>query len=116
MTFEKHLHSVYRAASQRLGILRKFWQVFHDKLILKEMVFLGFQYCFAVWCSAANTHLKLLDCVVSGVSFLTGGALECDVLHCRSVTVLCMLNKIRCKLMHPHYGAQPESDVLVHVT
>ena len=29
ITFEKHLHSVSRAASQRLGILRKSWQVFH---------------------------------------------------------------------------------------
>ena len=31
MTFEKHLRSVSRAASQRLGILRKSWQVFHDR-------------------------------------------------------------------------------------
>ena len=30
MTFEKHLRSVSRAASQRLGILRKSWRVFHD--------------------------------------------------------------------------------------
>ena len=30
MTFEKHLRSVFRATSQRLGILRKSWQVFHD--------------------------------------------------------------------------------------
>ena len=34
MTFEKHLHSVCRAASQRLGILRKSIQVFHDRLLL----------------------------------------------------------------------------------
>ena len=34
MTFEKHLRSVFRAASQRLGILRKSWQVFHDRLLL----------------------------------------------------------------------------------
>ena len=33
MTFEKHLRSVSRAASQRLGILRKSWQVFHDRLL-----------------------------------------------------------------------------------
>ena len=33
MTFEKHLHSVSRAASQRFGILRKSWQVFHDRLL-----------------------------------------------------------------------------------
>ena len=31
MTFEKHLRSVSRAASQRLGILRKPWRVFHDR-------------------------------------------------------------------------------------
>ena len=34
MTFEKHLRSVSRAASQRLGIFRKSWQVFHDRLLL----------------------------------------------------------------------------------
>ena len=33
LTFEKYLRSVFRAASQRLGILRKSWQVFHDKLL-----------------------------------------------------------------------------------
>ena len=30
MTFEKHLRSVSRAASQRLGILKS-WQAFHEK-------------------------------------------------------------------------------------
>ena len=34
MTFEKHLRSVCRAASQRLGILRKSWRVFHDRSLL----------------------------------------------------------------------------------
>ena len=34
MIFEKHLRPVSRAASQRLGILRKFWQVFHDRFPL----------------------------------------------------------------------------------
>ena len=33
-TFEKHLRSVSRAASEWLGILRKSWQVFHDRLLL----------------------------------------------------------------------------------
>ena len=60
-----------------------------------------------MWCSAADTHLKLLDTVVSGASFLTGGAFECDLAHRRSVAVLCMLYKIRCKPMHPLYGAIP---------
>ena len=65
MTFEKFLRSVSRVASQRLGILRKSWLVFHDRSLLGRC-FQGFvlpvlEYCSAVWCSADDTHLKLLD-------------------------------------------------------
>ena len=61
LTFEKHLLLVFRAASQILGILRKSWRVFHDRSLL-ERCFRGFvlsalEYCSAVWCSAADTHL-----------------------------------------------------------
>ena len=111
MTFEKHLRSVSRAASQLLGILRKSWQRFHDRLLLGRclwgFVLLVLEYCSVVWCSAADTHLKPLDCVVTGASFLTGGVFECDLAHRRSVAVLCMLYKIRCKSMHLLYGALP---------
>ena len=34
MTFEKNLRSVSRAASQRLGSLRKSWHVFRDRSLL----------------------------------------------------------------------------------
>ena len=34
MTFEKHLRLVSRAASQRLGIFRTSWHVFHDRVLL----------------------------------------------------------------------------------
>ena len=34
MTFEKHLRSVSSAAAQRLGIMRKSWQIFHDRSLL----------------------------------------------------------------------------------
>ena len=95
MTFEKHLRSVSRAAFQRLGILRKSWVVFHDRSLLGRCcrcVFLPvLEYCCAVWCSAADTHPKLLDHVVSGANFLTGGMFECDMAQRRSVAVLCML-------------------------
>ena len=119
-TFEKHLRSVSRAASQWLGILRKSRQVFHDSLLLGRY-FRGFvvpvlEYCFAVWCSAAETHLKLLDRVVSGASFLTEGVFECDLAHRRSVAVLCMLDKIRRNALHPLYGALPVPYVPVLVT
>ena len=75
MTFEKHLRSVSRAASQRLGILKKSWQVFHDISLLGRcfrcFIFPVLEYCSAVWCSAADAHLRLLDRVVSGANFLT---------------------------------------------
>ena len=92
MTFEKHLRSVSRAALQRLGILKKTLRVFHDRALLGRC-FRGFvlsvsEYCSAVWCSAADTHLKLLDRAVSGARFLTGGVFECDISHRSSVYAL----------------------------
>ena len=120
MTCEKHLHSVLRAASRRLGILRKSWRVFHDRVLLgrcfRRFVLPVLEYCTAVWCSAAGTHLKLLDRAVSGARFLTGGVFECDISHRRSVAVLCMLYKIRCKAVHPLNGALPGPYVPARVT
>ena len=119
MTFEKHLRSVSRAASQRLGILWNSWRVFHDRSLL-ERCFRGFvlpvlEYCPAVWCSAADTHLKLLDCAISGARFLTGGVFECDIAHRRAVAVLCMLYKIRCNPMHSLNDSLPGLYVPVRV-
>ena len=36
MTFEKHLRSVSRAVSQRLGISRISWRVFNDRLLIER--------------------------------------------------------------------------------
>ena len=95
LTVEKHLRLVSKAASQRLGILRKSWRVFHDRSLLdrcfRSFVLLVLEYCSSLWCSAADTHNKLLDRVVSGARFLTRGVFECDISHRRSVAVLCML-------------------------
>ena len=74
------------------------------------------EYCFAVWCSAADTHLKLLYRVVSGARFLAGGVLNCNLSHRRSVAVLCMLYKIRCNPIHSLCGALPVPYVPVRVT
>ena len=105
MTFEKHFRLVSRAASQRLGILRKSLRAFRDRSLLGRcfwgFVLLGLKYCSAVWCSDANTHLKLLDRAVSGALFLTAGVFECDIAHRGSIAVLCMLYTIRCSPMHP---------------
>ena len=87
--------------------------LFHDRLLIRRC-FWGFvlpvlEYCSAVWCSAADTHLKLLDQVVSGACFLAGGVLNCNLSHRWSVAVLYMLYKIRCNCnpKHPLCGALP---------
>ena len=77
--------------------------MFHDRALLGRC-FRGFvlpvlEYCSAVLCSPANTHLKVLDRAVSGALFLIGGVFKCDISHRRSVAVLCMLYKIRCTLL-----------------
>ena len=106
MTFKKPLRSVSRdLVSQILGILRKSWRVLHDRSLLGRC-FRGFvrpvlEYCSVVWCSAADTHHKLLDRAVSGARFLIVGVFECDIAHRRSVAVPRMQYKIRCNPMHP---------------
>ena len=84
--------------------------MFHDKSLLGRY-FRGFvlpvlEYCSAVWCLAADTHLR----------FLTEGVFECDIAHRRFVEVLCMLYKIRSNPMHPLNGALPGPYVPVRVT
>ena len=69
-----------------------------------------------MWCSAADTLLKLLDRVFSGACFLAGGVLNCNLSRRRSVAVLYMLHKIRCNPMHPLFGALPVPYVPVRVT
>ena len=53
MTFEKHLRSVSRADSQRLGILRESWRVFHERPLLgrclRGFVLPVLEYGSAVW-------------------------------------------------------------------
>ena len=76
LTFEKYLPLVNRAASQRLGILRSSGECSMMDHFLRSLLEIT-----AVWCSAADTHLKLLDRAVSGARFLTGGVFKCDISH-----------------------------------
>ena len=70
------------------------------------------EYCSAVWCLAAETHLKQLDSAVSGAQF----QFECDIAHRRSVAVLCKLYKIRFHSMHQLNDALPGLYVPVRVS
>ena len=112
MPFEKHLRSVSSAAAQRLGIMRKSLQVFHDRTLLLRsfwsFVMPVLEYCSAVWYSAADSHLKLLDGVVRTVVV--------NLAHRRSVAELCMVFKIKSNPMHPLSGALRLPYVPAHVT
>ena len=57
MTFEKHLCSVSRAASQRLGILRKSWRVSMSNRFLGDAF--GVLFC-PFWCTVLQCGAKLL--------------------------------------------------------
>ena len=80
MIFEKHLLCVSRAADQRLGIMRKFWHVFHDRsILLRSFWNFVLPEIFFWYCSAADSHLKLLDRVVRHTGFIAGVVFECNL-------------------------------------
>ena len=113
-----HPHSppltIGRTVLKEYDDLDKFGVTFDSKKILARC-FRGFvlpilEYCSTVWSAAADTHIKLLDCVVTRASFLS---VVCY--RRQSMAVLFMLYKIRCNLMHPLYGALPGPYVPVRV-
>ena len=65
---------------------------------------------------ASDAHLKLLDRVVRNAGFLSGGVLDCNLDHRRSVAELCMLFRIKSNPMHPLSGALPLPYVPGHGT
>ena len=69
-----------------------------------------------MWCSAADSHLKLLDRVVRSADFLAGGVLNCNLAHRLSVAELCMLFKIKSNPMHPLSSALSLPYVPAHAT
>ena len=76
----------------------------HDILLLGGC-FRGFvlpvlEYRSAVWCSDADTTGPRSQRSQSV------GMSECDLAHSRSVTVLFMVNKIRCNPLHPLYALE----------
>ena len=74
------------------------------------------EYSSAVWCSAADTHLRLLDRVVSGASFLTGVCLTVTLHIVALLQYYVCCTRSGCNPMHPLCGALPVPYVSVRVT
>ena len=84
MTFEKHLHSVSTAASHRLGILRKSWRVFHDRLLLGRC-FRGFVLPVLEYFLQSGAQLPIHTFngwTVQSCPVCNWGVFECDIAHC----------------------------------
>ena len=69
-----------------------------------------------MWCSAADSHLTLLDRVIRSADFLAGEVLDCNLAHRQSVAELCMLFKIKSNPKHPLSGTLPLPYVPARVT
>ena len=109
LTFEQHVRAVTSTVSQKIGILRKCWQTYQDNsLILKcfyAFILPFFEYCSAVWMSAAHTHLKILQRVFASAVFLTQTNIKLD--HRREVAALCVFFKILSNADHPMQSRLP---------
>ena len=92
---------------------------------MKMMIFFGgvffsftlphFEYCSAVWCSAADCHLRLLDRAFNSIKFLLSD-LDLDIGHRRDVGALCLLYKILNNTDHPLHKFLPRSYQPARVT
>ncbi len=85
LTFERHIRSISKSVSQKLGIMRKTWGVFHNRELLAKCFYLFvlpvLEYCSPVWFSAADSHLRLLDRLVTSARLQVGRRIECDLWH-----------------------------------
>ena len=123
MTFEKHLCSVSRSASQRLG-RQDFASPGEcstiDRFLGDAFGVLSCTFWSIVLQSGAWLQIHTLNYwteqSVHGARFLTEGVFEFDISHRRSVTVLCMIYKIRCDPVHHLNGALPGPYVPARVT
>ena len=77
ITFDKHIRSIFSAAAQRLVIMRKSLQVFHDRsLLLKDFGTLSCRSWSIAQQCGARLPIYILNSVVGGAGFSAGGGLE----------------------------------------
>ena len=64
------------------------------------------QYCSLVWCSAAVSHLELLNKNLNAIKFLISN-LEIDLWHRNAFSSLCILYKVSHNTDHPVHALLP---------
>ena len=104
VTFDRHLHygqhlrNTALRAAQRIGFLRKAFQVLDHKgrtVAYKGFVRPMLEYCPLVWSGAADSHLRRLDKVQKRALALIGPGTVVDSLALRrTVSGLCLIFKL----------------------
>jgi len=111
LTFERHVRSIASSVSQRIGIMRRAHRIFGSSEVVlhcfRSFILPILEYASVVWCSAATSHLALLDRVVNRCSRLMNDQVPCNLNHRRSVAGLCMLFKIHERVGHPLFAYLP---------
>ena len=103
-TFKQHLCSVSSSVALKIGLLRKLFKVLPC-----------LEYYSPVWCSAADSHLRLLDRNLNAIRLLIPG-LSVDLWHRCSISSLCMLFKICRNPEDPLYSCLPGQFRPVQIT
>ena len=109
-TFESYICSISSSVAQNIGLLRKSVSVFgdHDVLLrcFNSFILPCLEYCSPVWSSVADSHIKCFDKNLRACKFSVSN-LTISLLHCHSISSLCMLYKIFNNHLHPLHSELP---------
>ena len=71
LKFEKDIRNIASSIAQKTGLIRKCYKTLGNiDAVLKSFyafILPCFEYCFPVWCSVSDSHLKLLDRVLNPI-------------------------------------------------
>ena len=120
LTFEDHIRSTAGSIAQKTGLIRKCVRALgnDDDAVLRS--FYGFllpcfEYASPVWCSAADSHLKLLDRALNNIRFFLPNV-SVELAERRRLACLSMLYKIFHDSSHPLHSGLPPPFVHVRAT
>ena len=109
LTFECHIRAIAQSVSKKIGILRKCWQTYQENSIVLNcfysFILPFFEYCSAIWRSAAPSHLKILQRIFTSANFITRTNMSLD--HRRDVAASCLFFKIIDRPDHPMHSRLP---------
>ena len=119
LTFEKHVRNIASSIAQKTGLIRKCYKTLgNNDAVLKSFyafILPCFEYCSPVWCSASDSHLKLLDRALNNIRFFLPDILI-NLEKRRNIACLSILHKILHKVDHPLHCKLPQFAKPIRIT